>query len=232
MRAPVSRPLVLAVLAVTGVALAGCSFRGGVSVGAPATTSSRPPTSAASSPTTTNPTPAPSTPTPTATTPVPTTPIPTTPVPTTPTPSAPPTTVGVCTSAQLVAALAPADAPAGRGAALLTLTNTGRSACHLKGFGGISLSRSDGAPVLSRQVRTDAAPAGLTLEPGDVARSSLSWSTVANTAVGEPATGGCEAVPTSLLVIPPDQIADQAVPWSAGPVCDQGSITQTPYTSG
>ncbi len=81
-------------------------------------------------------------------------------------------------------------------------------------------------------MRTDAAPAGLTLEPGDVARSSLSWSTVANTAVGEPATGGCEAVPTSLLVIPPDQIADQAVPWSAGPVCDQGSITQTPYTSG
>jgi hypothetical protein len=59
----------------------------------------------------------------------------------------------------------------------------------------------------------------------------LSWSTVANTAVGEPATGECEAVPTSLLVIPPDQIDDRAVPWSAGPVCDQGTITQTPYTS-
>ncbi len=133
---------------------------------------------------------------------------------------------------QLVAGLAPADAPPGRGAAVLTLTNTGRGACHLKGFGGIALSRSDGAPVLSRQVRSDATPPALTLAPGDVARSSLSWSTVANTAVGEPATGDCEAVPTSLLVIPPDQIDDRAVPWSAGPVCDQGTITQTPYALG
>ncbi len=225
-----SRPLVLAVLAVTGVALAGCSFRGGVSVGAPATSSSRPPTSAAPSPTPTPTTPTPTTPVPTPTAPTPTSPTPTTTA--TTTPSAPPTSVGVCTSAQLVAALVPADAPAGRGAAVLTLTNTGRGACHLKGFGGIALSRSDGAPVLSRQVRSDATPPALTLAPGDVARSSLSWSTAANTAVGEPATGDCEAVPTSLLVIPPDQIDDRAVPWSAGPVCDQGTIAQTPYAVG
>lgn len=149
-------------------------------------------------------------------------------------PTTPPTTsapVTACTTGQLVAAVTVADAPPGSSTAsgTVSLTNIGRSTCRLKGFGGIALSRGDGTPVLSGQQRTSTPATTVTLAPGKTARSTITWSTVANTAVGEPATGDCEPVPTALLVIPPDQIADLAVPWTAGPVCDQGSITQGPY---
>ncbi|PRY17329.1 uncharacterized protein DUF4232 [Kineococcus rhizosphaerae] len=135
-----------------------------------------------------------------------------------------------CTVASLVAAVSPATADGSTSTATLTLTNLGDATCRLKGFGGVSLARSDGVPVLSRQVRSGTASTTVVLVPGGAARSTLTWSTVADTGVGEPASGDCEAVPTSLLVIPPDQVDHLAVPWVAGPVCEQGTLTQTPYT--
>lgn len=157
----------------------------------------------------------------------------TSPIPTstpTSTPSATsPAPVTTCTVASLVAAVSPATANGSTSSATLTLTNLGGSPCRIRGFGGVSLARSDGVPVLSRQVRSGTATATVTLVPGGVARSTLTWSTVADTAVGEPATGDCEPVATSLLVIPPDQVDHLAVPWVAGPVCAQGTLTQTPY---
>ena len=130
-----------------------------------------------------------------------------------------------------MAALAPAPAPgAGRAAATVSLTNLGSAPCTLVGYGGVSLRRSDDGPVPSSQVRAATpAPSSVTLAPGLGVRSTLSWSTVADPAVGEPADGPCEPTPTTLQVIPPNQVPQLAVPWTAGPVCGQGALTQTAY---
>ncbi|MFD0484561.1 DUF4232 domain-containing protein [Kineococcus sp. GCM10028916] len=221
---------------------------GSTSTAAPTTT---PPAPTAASPTNPGPTaPIPTRPVPSQTVPsqavpsqaVPTQSVPTQPVPTRPGPtgSTPPSVpspaptasapVTSCTTAQLVGEVSDVTAGTGTSTATVVLTNTSELTCRVRGFGGISLGRSDGVPVLSRQVRSGTATSTVTLTPGRSARSTISWSTTANTAVGEPAVGDCEAVPTSLRVIPPDQIAEIAVPWSAGPVCDQGTLTQSPYT--
>ncbi|WP_328292844.1 DUF4232 domain-containing protein [Kineococcus sp. NBC_00420] len=236
-----------------GVAIEQPRGGGGPVVAGPAPTSG---STATAAPTTTPPvTPAPTAASPTnpgPTTPVPTRPVPSQTVPTQPSASQPvPTRPGPtgstppsvpspsptasapvtsCTTAQLVGEVSDVTAGPGTSTATVVLTNTSGLTCRVRGFGGISLSRSDGVPVLSRQVRSGTATSTVTLTPGRSARSTISWSTTANTAVGEPAVGDCEAVPTSLRVIPPDQIAEIAVPWSAGPVCDQGTLTQSPYT--
>lgn len=222
---PRSVVLSVVLLVATLPALAACSFQGGVDVepaaGAvttsavttstdPAPTASRPAASPPASPTAspvTSPSSVPSS---------------------APSPSTPPAALTACSSTQLVAALTTSGPSAATGT--VTLTNTSRTPCTLKGFGGIALARSDGSPVLSRQQRTDATATSLVLSPGAAAASTISWSRTAVASVGEPATGDCEPVPTSLLVIPPNQIDHLAVPWPAGPVCNQGTITQTPYT--
>lgn len=210
---------------------------GPTSTAAPTTTPPITPSPAPSSPANPGPvTPVPTRPVPSQT--VPTQPVPTRPSSTGSTPPAVPTPsptasapVTSCTTAQLVGEVSDVAAGTGTSTATVVLTNTSELTCRVRGFGGISLGRSDGVPVLSRQVRSGTATSTVTLTPGRSARSTISWSTTANTAVGEPATGDCEAVPTSLLVIPPDQIAEIAVPWSDGPVCDQGTLTQSPYTA-
>ncbi|MFB9376831.1 DUF4232 domain-containing protein [Kineococcus gynurae] len=137
-----------------------------------------------------------------------------------------------CVDEDLAPGLAPgATAGAAAGSATITLTNISPRTCTVRGFGGVSLGRSDGGTILSSQQRTDDSPVLVVLAPGDRARSGITWSRTADTAVGEPATGDCEAVPTSLLVIPPDQIAPIAIPWNFGPVCAQGRLVQTPYVA-
>ncbi|NAZ84461.1 DUF4232 domain-containing protein, partial [Kineococcus sp. R8] len=136
-----------------------------------------------------------------------------------------------CRTDQLVAALEASPAPGpGRGAATVVLTNLTSAPCTLVGYGGVSLRRSDGGPVPSSQVRApEPAPARVVLAPGRGVRSTITWATVADAAVGEPAEGPCEPAPTTLQVIPPNQVPQLAVPWTAGPVCSQGTLTQTAY---
>jgi len=136
-----------------------------------------------------------------------------------------------CRTDQLVAALSGAASPgAGRAAATVVLTNLSSLPCTLVGYGGISLRRSDGGPIPSSQVRTATpAPARQVLAPGLGVRSTISWATVADPGVGEPADAPCEPTPTTLQVIPPNQVPQLAVPWTAGPVCGQGAITQSAY---
>jgi Protein of unknown function (DUF4232) len=134
-----------------------------------------------------------------------------------------------CTTDQLVAALLPGAVTASRAEAVLTVTNISRSTCAVHGYGGLSLKRSDGRTVPSRQVRTAGAVATVLLVSGASARSTVSWARAGNPAVGEPATGDCEPTPTSLQVIPPDQTTALAVPWDGGPVCEQGTLTSSPY---
>jgi len=150
----------------------------------------------------------------------------------TPAPAASPTgPPQPCRTDQLVAALTGAPAPgAGRAAATLVLTNLSPLPCTLIGYGGISLRRSDGGPIPSSQVRAaGAAPVRQVLAPGRGVRSAVSWATVADPGVGEPTDGPCEPTPTTLQVIPPNQVPQLAVPWTAGPVCGQGAITQSAY---
>jgi len=112
----------------------------------------------------------------------------------------------------------------------VVLTNLSSLPCTLVGYGGISLRRSDGGAIPSSQVRAATpAPVRLVLAPGLGVRSAISWSTVADPGVGEPADGPCEPTPTTLRVIPPNQVRQLAVPWTDGPVCGQGAITQSAY---
>ena len=156
-------------------------------------------------------------------------------------PSAPGSTPGVpvtsgapplpaaCTTEQLAAALSPGPVTATRAEALLTLTNISRSMCAVRGYGGLSLARTDARATPSRQARAAGVVATVLLASGASARSTVTWARVGDPAVGEPAAGECEPTPTSLQVIPPDETTALAVPWNGGPVCEQGTLTSSPY---
>jgi Protein of unknown function (DUF4232) len=138
---------------------------------------------------------------------------------------------GRCRSTELSARLVPGSPGAGQRYADLVLTNTGSTTCTILGYGGIGLVDAKGAALPTKQVRVDPpAPHRVTLGPQQAAHSQLHFSAIPGT--GDAQGADCQPTPASLRVIPPDETTSIAVPWTQGPVCEQGTIDQQPYTAG
>jgi hypothetical protein len=136
-----------------------------------------------------------------------------------------------CRTGDLAAALTRGDAGAGNRYASLVLTNTSRRTCTVFGYGGIQLADAGRHPIPTVQHRDPMhRPSLVRLVPGAKASAPLHWSAIPHS--GESMTGPCEPVPALLLVIPPDERAQLAVPWHFGSVCGHGTIDQWAYTAG
>jgi len=246
-------PLLLRAVAVTAgiAALAGCSFRGSASDPdadgtsrspvASSAVSSVPPSSPAAVPSSTSPVP-----------PAPTSAAPSTPASTAPTsratasrttasrtttprttaagPAGGGTAVDRCHTSELTGSLRAGDAAAGNRYATLVLTDTGGQTCTVAGFGGLGLVDAAGHGLPTQQVRSGGTAPAVTLRPGAAVSSQLHWGAVPGT--GDAQTGPCQPTPVTLRVIPPDETDALGVAWSGGPVCEGGTITQSPYVAG
>jgi hypothetical protein len=163
-------------------------------------------------------------------------PTPTTPPSSTTGPSAttstPATPTGTrCHTPDLTGALSEMDAAAGHRYARLVLTNVSGRTCTVYGYGGLQLATASRQPLPTIQRRDPTHPPKLVrLAPGGKASTVLSWGAVPSGS--EPVTGPCEPLPSLLLVIPPDETSQLAVPWRFGPVCQRGEITQWAYAAG
>jgi Domain of unknown function (DUF4232) len=203
-----------AALALT-LAAAGCTGRATTSTASAPTSPVPPAGTPAAAPATTTPANGPPTPAPTLVTAAPTT------------PAGP----GRCRTADLTAGLHDLDPGAGQRYEVLVFTNRSTSSYRVYGYGGIQLLDAARHPLPTRQIRSRYAPPRLvTLRPGASAYSMLHWTVVPDDAEG--LTWPCEPEPSYLLVTPPDETQPITVVWSAGSVCQHGSIGQTAYVAG
>jgi hypothetical protein len=110
----------------------------------------------------------------------------------------------------------------------LVAINVGGEACTLFGFSGLQLVDPNGA-ALPTSAQWDLAPGPslVTLAPNGLAVANLQWGGVPGT--GDSQTGDCQPTPAGLKVIPPDETQQFEVPWTFGPVCEQGRIQLSAY---
>jgi hypothetical protein len=136
-----------------------------------------------------------------------------------------------CHTAELTGSLRSPGAAAGNRYLVLVLTNSSTRACTLYGYGGIQLADAHrrGLPTAQRRDPSHP-PSTIRLEPGISASTALHWTVVPG--AGESQTGQCEPTPAMLLVIPPDETTQLAVPWRYGVVCGHGTIDQWGYSPG
>jgi len=134
-----------------------------------------------------------------------------------------------CRTAELAASIRQLDSSAGHRYAVLILTNISRRTCTVDGYGGIQLATGSRQPVPTLQRRDRMHPPSLVrLVPGGQASTLLSWGVVQTGREGMP----CEPTASLLLVIPPDETVQLAVPWRSGAVCGFGAIAQWAYAAG
>jgi hypothetical protein len=120
------------------------------------------------------------------------------------------------------------DAAAGNRYAKLVVTNTGKSACTLYGYGGLALANASGADQPTKLTRTlDPKPSLVTLQPGQKASKNLHWGAVPDGT--ESTTGPCEPESAGINVIPPDETQPFAVKFNFGSVCEHGTVDGSAY---
>jgi hypothetical protein len=133
-----------------------------------------------------------------------------------------------CSAASLKGEIASGDAAAGNRYAKLVVTNTGKTACTLYGYGGLALANASGADQPTKLTRAlDPKPSLVTLQPGQKASKNLHWGAVPDGT--ESTTGPCEPESAGLNVIPPDETQPFAVKQSLGSVCEHGTIDGSAY---
>ncbi|MGY5883426.1 DUF4232 domain-containing protein [Modestobacter lacusdianchii] len=135
-----------------------------------------------------------------------------------------------CHTSELTGRLVPGDAGAGQRHATLVLTDTGGRTCTIEGFGGLGLVDAQGRALPTEQVRSGPAGGPVTLGPGGTVSAQLSWSAVPG--AGDAQSGDCQPTAAALQVIPPGETDSLRVDWTAGPVCEAGTIRQTAYVAG
>ncbi len=147
----------------------------------------------------------------------------------TPTPSGQAQGPGRCHASMLSAHVTLGSPGAGQRYAFLVLTNASGVTCQVFGYPGMQLASASSQPIVTEVVRVAAAPQVVTLAPGQPAYTLLHWTVV-------PATNetgaSCEAVPSVLLVTPPDETATLRASWPGGSVCQHGMIDVAPVKPG
>jgi hypothetical protein len=131
-----------------------------------------------------------------------------------------------CTTADISAKVGSVDAGAGQRHAPLVLTNHSGHTCQTAGYVGLQLTSSSGKDIPTSTSRSGGSAPTVTLKPGAQAVTTLGWTAIASG--NEPTDGPCEATPSDLLVIPPNQRTQTATAWKNGPVCGSGKFTITP----
>lgn len=122
-----------------------------------------------------------------------------------------------CAASSLSAELGQSNAGAGQLYQPLVLRNTGKAACELRGFPGVSVLDSAGTQIGQPATRDGAEGAAVTLQPGGAASATL------HTANG-PIGGPCEAASASMKVFPPG--STEAITFAASyTVCGGFSVT-------
>jgi hypothetical protein len=133
-----------------------------------------------------------------------------------------------CTAATLKGELQGGDAAAGNRYAKLVVTNTGKAACTLYGYGGLALANAAGADMPTKLTRTlDPKSTLVTLQPGQKAAKNLHWGAVPDGT--ESTSGPCEPESAGLNVIPPDEKQPFAVKSDLGSVCEHGTVDGSAY---
>ncbi|GAB3870314.1 DUF4232 domain-containing protein [Kibdelosporangium lantanae] len=133
-----------------------------------------------------------------------------------------------CSASTLKGEITNGDAAAGNRYAKLVVTNMGKTACTLYGYGGLALANASGADMPTKLTRTlDPKPTLVTLQPGQKAAKNLHWGAVPDGT--ESTTGPCEPESAGLNVIPPDETQPFAVKSNLGSVCEHGTIDGSAY---
>jgi hypothetical protein len=126
-----------------------------------------------------------------------------------------------CVTGQLKAALGGSNAGAGNIYRYLLLTNTGKTACHLAGFPGVSLLDASGRPIGAPATREQPGYSAVVLTPGASASDTIH--TVNH-------QGTCLPTSTQLRVYPPGSKASLVFP---GQITNCGNVFGiTPLTDG
>jgi hypothetical protein len=135
-----------------------------------------------------------------------------------------------CRTADLSAQLKPGSPGAGQRYATVVLTNTSGHTCTVGGYGGLGLlgAPRQGVPTDLRRVASPA-PTSVTLAPGGSVRSLLHWTVIA---AGDEPGATCEPTAATVVVTPPNQTTALLRPWTFGPVCQHGLISQNAYVAG
>lgn len=109
-----------------------------------------------------------------------------------------------CTASTLKGSLAglpgSSDNPV-EGTAKLDLTNTGKSACTMRGFVGLQMINDHLEPLTTKVVRNQSSPTLVTLQPGGTAAADLTWTGGAG--VQDP-SNSCVPPAAAVKVIAPD----------------------------
>ena len=135
-----------------------------------------------------------------------------------------------CSTADLAAQIKGGGAAAGQRYATMVLTNTSGRTCYVHGYGGMALlgAPRQGVPTdLHRNASP--APTTVTLVPGASARSLLHWAAIPAT---DENSFTCEPTAVTAVVTPPNQTTSALRPWTFGPVCQHGLISQNAYVAG
>ena len=144
---------------------------------------------------------------------------------------APPSTPGGpvrCSPALLSGTVQPKDSAAGNRYAELVVTNTGKAACTLYGYGGLQLLDGSGNALPTTALRDEPPkPALVNVAPGAHAAKLLHWTVVPTG--DEPADKPCQPPPAKLSIIPPDETQPFVVAWDLGPVCGHGTFHGSAY---
>ena len=136
-----------------------------------------------------------------------------------------------CTTQQLSASFGMVGVGAGNRYVPVILTNHGAAACSTIGYVGLQLLGAGTQNIPTNVVRDGPGTSTtIVIAPGGQASGLLHWGAIAGS--GESQTGPCEATPERVEVTPPNQVQPLTIPWSLGPVCEQGRIDASPLVLG
>lgn len=131
-----------------------------------------------------------------------------------------------CHTGDLTAALRKGDSIPGGLRAILTLRNSSRRTCHIRGHVGLRLYSGSGQ-LLPTPSTADGGPGNrITLRPGASAFTQLAWGFV------PPAYQHCGPMPEWLGVTPPGEVTQRFVAWPYGEVCGSGGLSSGPLAPG
>ncbi|MEU6751094.1 DUF4232 domain-containing protein [Spirillospora sp. NPDC046719] len=134
-----------------------------------------------------------------------------------------------CHTRDLAARVGRLDGAAGSRSTKIVLTNASGRACRVYGWPGVGIAVADGSALPSSDQRVGGPPPHLVLQPGGHAYTEIDW---AAPGAADPQSRSEAALPGLLTVIPPDETLALRVPWSFGPVAEQGNFRVTPLKPG
>jgi hypothetical protein len=134
-----------------------------------------------------------------------------------------------CHTRDLAARVGRLDGAAGSRSTTIVLTNASGRACRVYGWPGVGIATADGSALPSSDERVGGPAPHLVLQPNGHAYTEIDW---AAPGAADPQSQSEAALPRLLTVIPPDETLALRVPWTFGPVAEQGNFRVAPLRQG